>query len=75
MLAIDYEITSFVCLIDDYVTVVEGISRDSLEACHKIFSGCTGRPFDCNVFAVTSKDFDQRFYFVRLLGWGQKTFG
>ena len=42
MMMLDQEITSFVCIIDSYVTVVEGITilQGLSELRYKVFSGC-----------------------------------
>ena len=54
MIALDYEITTFICLSGGHVTVMERlvILWDSAELRCKVVSGCFGGPFEYNVGSV-----------------------
>ena len=58
MLALDPETTTFSCLFDGYLTVVEGvtISRDSLESRCNVISSCVIKSYNYNIFSVLNNN-------------------
>ena len=75
MMTLYHEITSFVCIIDSCVMVMEVITilRDFSESRRKVFSGYVGVLYDYNVFSVPAKNGTQ-LHFVGFHGWGQDNF-
>ena len=58
MMNLDHVITSFVCVVYNYVTVVKGItiSQDFSESWCKVYSGYVGVPCNYNVFSLSAKN-------------------
>ena len=69
-MTLDHEITSFVCLVDNYMTVFEGIaiSQDFSDSRRKFFSSSVRVLFNYNIFSVSAKKMGRDFFLGDYMG-------